>query len=58
MVGPVDTSQRVTRLAPLTDALARISMLASPVAVRTLDVSSAVGRVLAADAVAPIPQPR
>jgi molybdopterin biosynthesis enzyme len=58
MVGPVDTSQRVTRLAPLTDALARISVLASPVAVRTLDVSSAVGRVLAGDAVAPMPQPK
>jgi molybdopterin molybdotransferase len=53
MVGRVDTSQRVTRLAPLTDALARITMLANPVAVRIVDVLSAVGRVLAADAVAP-----
>jgi molybdopterin molybdotransferase len=53
MVERVDTSQRVTRLASLTDALARITMLANPVAVRTVDVSSAVGRVLAADAVAP-----
>ena len=58
MVGPVDTSQRVTRLAPLTDALARLSMLASPVAVRTFDVSAAVGQVLAADAVAPMLQPK
>jgi molybdopterin molybdotransferase len=58
MVGPVDTSQRVTRLAPLSDALARISVLANPVAVRSLDVSSAVGRVLAADAVAPGPRPK
>ena len=58
MVGPVDTSQRVTRLAPLTDALARLSMLASPVVVRTFDVSAAVGQVLAADAVAPMLQPK
>jgi molybdopterin molybdotransferase len=58
MVGPVDTSQRVTRLAPLTDALARITMLARPVAIRTLDVSSAVGRVLASDAVVPMRQPK
>jgi molybdopterin molybdotransferase len=53
MVGPVDTSQRVTRLAPLADALAGITRLANPVAVRSVDVSSAVGRVLAADVVAP-----
>jgi len=58
MVGPVDTSQRVTRLAPLSDALARISVLASPVAARSLDVSSAIGRVLAADVVAPVPRPK
>jgi molybdopterin molybdotransferase len=58
MVGPVDTSQRVTRLAPLADALARITTLANPVAVRTVDVSSAVGRVLAADAVAPTLRPQ
>jgi molybdopterin molybdotransferase len=58
MVGPVDTSQRVTRLTPLADALARVTMLASPVAVRTLDVSAAVGRVLAADAVTPMLRPK
>jgi molybdopterin molybdotransferase len=58
MVGRVDTSQRVTRLAPLTDALARIALLANPVAARTLDVSLAVGRVLAADVVAPMLRPQ
>ena len=58
MVGPDDRSQRVTRLVPLTDALARITQLANPVPVRSLDVSSAVGRVLAADAAAPMRLPK
>jgi molybdopterin molybdotransferase len=58
MVGPVDTAQRVTRLVPLADALARITALANPVAVRTVDVWSAVGRVLAADALAPTVRPQ
>jgi molybdopterin molybdotransferase len=57
MVRPVDPTQRVTRLAPIADTLARITMLANPVAVRTVEVWSAVGRVLAADAVAPMPWP-
>jgi molybdopterin molybdotransferase len=58
MVGPADISQRVTRLTPLADVLARITRLASPVAVRTVDAPSAVGWVLAADAVAPALLPK
>ena len=52
-----DRAQRIVRLTPLDDVLARIDALAKPVPPRASDLSSAVGRTLAEDvvAIAPIP---
>jgi molybdopterin molybdotransferase len=57
MVVEPDRAQRIVRLTPLDDVLARIDALAKPVPPRASDLSSAVGRTLAEDvvAIAPIP---
>jgi molybdopterin molybdotransferase len=49
--------QRIARLTPLSDVLARIESRVEPVAVRSLETSAALGRILAEDVVvqAPIP---
>jgi molybdopterin molybdotransferase len=52
------TLQRVTRLAPLAEVLARITTLTKPVDPHTVNASLAVGSVLAADAVAPVRLPK
>jgi molybdopterin biosynthesis enzyme len=52
MVAEYQQSQRITRLTPLADALAAVDALVRPVEPREIDVSKAVGRLLAADAVA------
>jgi molybdopterin biosynthesis enzyme len=46
------TSQRIARLTPLADVLARIDAQVKPVAPRVVPVGEAVGRILAGDAVA------
>jgi molybdopterin molybdotransferase len=53
MVADPDT-QRITRLTPLHEVLARIDALVEPVAPRELGVAAACGRVLAADLILPI----
>jgi molybdopterin molybdotransferase len=50
-------TQRLTRLTPLTAALARLDELARPVAPRDIELAAAAGRVLAADATAATPVP-
>ena len=45
--------QTITRLTPLAEVLAAVDSDVQPVTPRTLDVTAAAGRVLAADAVAP-----
>jgi molybdopterin biosynthesis enzyme len=52
MAGDNET-QRITRLTPLADVLARIDTLVRPVEPRPVQRQSAVGRVLAEDVVAP-----
>jgi molybdopterin molybdotransferase len=49
--------QRIARLTPLSDVLARIESRVEPVATRSLETSAALGRILAEDVVvqAPIP---
>jgi len=49
---PTDTTQRISRLTPLGEALARLEAVAAPVAPRQSDAGAAVGATLAADAVA------
>src|ERR1700731_3662068 len=49
MVEVPETLQRVTRLTPLDEVLARIDALARPVVPREVGVAAALGRVLAAD---------
>src|ERR1700694_524614 len=57
MVSDPDAPQRIARLTPLADVLARIDALVKPVAPRRADLSAARGRILAEDVVigAPIP---
>jgi molybdopterin molybdotransferase len=57
MVVEPDRAQRIVRLTPLDDVLARIDALAKPVPPRASDLSGAVGWTLAEDvvAIAPIP---
>ncbi|MEA2977347.1 MAG: molybdopterin molybdotransferase, partial [Alphaproteobacteria bacterium] len=57
MVAEYQQSQRITRLTPLADALAAVDALVRPVEPRETDVDKAVGRILAADAVAPGTRP-
>jgi molybdopterin biosynthesis enzyme len=47
-----ETIQTITRLTPLADVLAMVDLRVKPVTPRTLDVTAAAGRTLAADAVA------
>jgi molybdopterin molybdotransferase len=57
MVVEPDRPQRIARLTPLADVLARLDALVKPVAPRAADLSAALGRTLAEDVVihAPIP---
>ncbi|MCC6947525.1 MAG: molybdopterin-binding protein [Bradyrhizobiaceae bacterium] len=57
MSPPTEALQRITRLAPLPDVLARIEAVVRPVAPRDIDPAGAVGATLAADAVAPADLP-
>jgi molybdopterin biosynthesis enzyme len=52
MIAEHQQSQRITRLTPLADALAAVDVLVRPVEPRDTDVGKAVGRILAADAIA------
>src|SRR5258708_36573820 len=56
MVEP-DRRQRIARLTPLADVLARLDALVRPVAPRTAELAAAVGQTLAEDVVihAPVP---
>ena len=51
MVAQIETPQRIARLTPLDDVLARIDALVGPVAPREVGLAAAVGRVLAGDVV-------
>jgi molybdopterin biosynthesis enzyme len=53
MAAASDPIQTITRLTPLAEVLATVDSDVKPVTPRTLDVSAAAGRTLAADAVAP-----
>src|SRR5260221_1428715 len=57
MAVETDSPQRIARLTPLPDALARLDALVAPVTSRTADISLALGHTLAEDVViaAPIP---
>jgi len=52
MSPPAETLQRITRLAPLADIVARLNGTVAPVAARDTDPVAAVGAILAADVVA------
>src|SRR5665213_1439276 len=52
MVAAPGAGQAITRLTPLTEALAVADLRVKPVASRAVDMAAAVGRVLAADALA------
>src|SRR2546430_17097236 len=56
MVEP-DRRQRIARLTPLADVLARLDALVRPVAPRTAGLAAALGQTLAADVIihAPVP---
>jgi molybdopterin biosynthesis enzyme len=59
MLGEFETPQRIVRLAPLDDVLARINALVKPVAARgTAELTAALGRTLADDIVIEAPIPR
>jgi molybdopterin molybdotransferase len=49
MSPPTETLQRIARLAPLAELLARLDALVVPVAARNVDTAAAVGATLAAD---------
>ena len=51
MDAQIETPQRIARLTPLEDVLARIDALVGPVAPREVALAAAVGRVLAGDVV-------
>ncbi len=53
MAGPSETLQAISRLTPLADVAAMIDLRVKPVTPRTLDVGTAAGRALAADAMGP-----
>lgn len=52
MAAASETIQRITRLTPLSDVQATVDLRVKPVTPRTLDMTAAAGRTLAADAVA------
>ncbi|HEX5778109.1 MAG TPA: molybdopterin-binding protein [Xanthobacteraceae bacterium] len=51
-MNPPETLQRITRLAPLAEVVARLNDAAAPVAARNMEPVAAVGSILAADAMA------
>ena len=57
MVVEPDTAQRIARLTPLADVLARIDERVKPVAPQRSDLAAAVGRILAEDVVIHAPLP-
>jgi molybdopterin biosynthesis enzyme len=57
MTPPPEQPQRIARLTPLVEALARLDALALPVAPHEIETARAALRVLAADAVVPAPVP-
>lgn len=57
MTGPSESSQRLSRLAPLPEALARVDALARPVEPCVVELIAAAGRVLAADVMVEAPVP-
>jgi molybdopterin molybdotransferase len=57
MVVELDTAQRIARLAPLADVLARIDEGVKPVAAQRGDLAAAAGRILAEDIVLRAPLP-
>ena len=57
MVSPTDSRQRIARLAPLDDVLARIEGLVKPVEPRRTDLSAALGATLAEAIVVAAPLP-
>ena len=60
MPGALETPQRIVRLTPLDDVLARIAARVKPVDARIAGLTAALGRTLAEDVVieGPIPKPR
>src|SRR4249919_2872587 len=57
MVEP-DRRQRIARLTPLADVLARLDTLVRPVAPRTAELAAALGQTLAEDVIIHAPSPR
>ena len=57
MVVEPDSPQRIARLTPLSDVLARLDGLVRPVPARASDLSGALGSTLAEDVVANAPVP-
>src|SRR5262249_55251013 len=57
MIVEPDTRQRIARLTPLADVLARLDALVKPVAARTADLAAAFGRTLAEDGGIHVPIP-
>jgi molybdopterin biosynthesis enzyme len=57
MMADFQQGQRITRLTPLANALAAIDRLVRPVDPHEADVTTALGRVLATDAIAPEARP-
>src|SRR5215831_8600757 len=57
MIVEPDRRQRIARLTPLADVLARLDALVKPVTPRTAELAAALGRTLAEDVIlhAPIP---
>src|SRR5262245_38274599 len=57
MSGEIATAQRIARLTPLDEVLARIDALVKPVKPRCVEISAAVGGVLARDVAVGRPAP-
>jgi molybdopterin molybdotransferase len=57
MTASRQTPQRINRLAPLAEVLARIDAIACPVSPREIEITAAAARVLAADAAVPAAVP-
>jgi len=57
MSPPTETLQRISRLAPLAELLARLDAVAVSVAARNVELATAVGATLAADVMAPADLP-
>jgi len=57
MIVEPDRRQRIARLTPLADVLARLDALVKPVTPRTAELAAALGRTLAEDVVLHAPTP-